>query len=513
MKNCILRIILLSMITLTLSAATVLSSPSEVILDQTYRTHTVTAIRNAPEGKRIFALSANRKLKLSGVEGEWFQLSAYSVDGYWKKAPDSWWIHYSDMELTIADETVEADSQPVMENPSVVKVGPAKSHFKLHRDFTMHKESYRIEPFAKSIKDMKISNPKILHADFVENDDIPFTKVRFFGRDYGIANVLITYADNSYESILIQVIRNIDYIRGAVQAINDSIEINQYDNSKLIMQGKIRDNKEKENILSIIEKADVTVDKDLIDLTVIQNPPAMVRIKLYITELNNAKAKEFESSLAFNNELEIGETELGFDLTRTLQNDLSLSGGLSAAANLVGSNFNIVPTLSFLESKNVATLIDETTLMALENKEAEFHAGGTIYIRTQTTTAEGIPVTELRPINYGLVLNIKAETIFDERIVNLQIDTKSTNVDWGNQVDGVPSFSEKSIKTQVIAKNKETIVLSGLINNDDAKLVTKVPLLGDLPILGQLFRSEAFQRGDSELVFFVVPEIVKTRNL
>lgn len=513
MKNYILRIILLSMITITLSAATALTSPSEVLLDQTYKTYAVTGIRNAPEGKRIFALSSGRELKLSSVEGEWFEVSDYCIDGYWKKAPDSWWIHYSDLESATPGEMAEMEKAPVMENPSEVKVAPGKSHFKLHRELTMHKESYRIEPFTKSIKDMKISNPKILHADFVENDDIPFTKVRFFGRDYGIANVLITYADNSYESILIQVIRNIDYIRGAVQAINDSIEINQYDNSKLIMQGKVRDNKEKENILSIIEKADVAVDKDLIDLTVIQNPPAMVRIKLYITELNNVKAREFESSLAFNNDLEVGETDLGFDLTRTLQNDLSLSGGLTAAANLAGSNFNIVPTLSFLESKNVATLIDETTLMALENKEAEFHAGGTIYIRTQTTSAEGIPVTQLQPINYGLILNIKAETIFDEKIVNLQIETESTNVDWGNQVDGVPSFAEKSIKTQVIARNKETIVLSGLINNDDAKLVTKVPLLGDLPILGQLFRSEAFQRGDSELVFFVVPEIVKTRNL
>ena len=66
----------------------------------------------------------------------------------------------------------------------------------------------------------------------------------------------------------------------------------------------------------------------------------------------------------------------------------------------------------------------------------------------------------------------------------------------------------ESIDTNVIIKDKSTIVLGGLVNQNDAKSYWKIPFLGDIPVLGALFRSKSFQNGKSELVFFIVPEIV-----
>jgi pilus assembly protein CpaC len=75
-------------------------------------------------------------------------------------------------------------------------------------------------------------------------------------------------------------------------------------------------------------------------------------------------------------------------------------------------------------------------------------------------------------------------------------------------VDGIPNFTEKSITTNVIAGNKSTIILGGLVNRNNSKDIKKIPLLGDIPILGFLFTSKAFKEGKSELVFFITPEIV-----
>jgi pilus assembly protein CpaC len=195
-----------------------------------------------------------------------------------------------------------------------------------------------------------------------------------------------------------------------------------------------------------------------------------------------------------------------------MTNAVSLSGGLTGAANYLGKYFNAGLTLNYLSSEGVASILDETTLLTLENQDATFLAGGTIYLKIATTTEQGVPTTEVRNINYGLQLDIKAQNIVNNNFVNLNINTKSTQIDWTNTVDGIPSFTEKSIKTNVVVENLSTIILGGLITSNNSKDIDKIPLLGDIPILGMLFTSKAFRQGQSELVFFITPEIVDTRN-
>lgn len=200
--------------------------------------------------------------------------------------------------------------------------------------------------------------------------------------------------------------------------------------------------------------------------------------------------------------------ELDDALRGVITNAVSLSGGLSGVANYLGKNFNAGLVLQYLSTEGVANLLDETTLLTLENKDATFHAGGTIRIKTQTTTAEGVPTSTVEKVKYGLQLDIKAKNIMNDNYIDLEIKTSSTQIDWANQVDGIPSFLEKEIVTNVLAKDGATIVLGGLINNQNSYDMDKIPLLGDIPVLGFLFRSKAFRDGKSELVFFITPEVV-----
>ena len=123
-----------------------------------------------------------------------------------------------------------------------------------------------------------------------------------------------------------------------------------------------------------------------------------------------------------------------------------------------------------------------------------------------------MPSTEIQDINYGLQLDIKAQNIINDNYINLNILTKSTQIDWTKTVDGIPSFTEKSIKTNVVVGNQSTIILGGLISSANSKDIDKIPLLGDIPILGKLFTSQSFKEGKSELVFFITPEIVSPEN-
>ena len=123
-----------------------------------------------------------------------------------------------------------------------------------------------------------------------------------------------------------------------------------------------------------------------------------------------------------------------------------------------------------------------------------------------TTRGAGI-LPSLLCFKKGQINKIAKEIVNDE-YVDMEIITKSTQIDWVNQVDGIPSFTDKTIETFVLTKNKSTVVLGGLIKSEDTKTYSKIPLLGDLPLIGALFRSKSFKEGRSELVFFITPEIV-----
>ena len=407
------------------------------------------------------------------------------------------------------------------------------------KSFSINKGSFKVLEFEKMINNIKVSSEENVEIDFIDDNNKPLKLIKIFAKEIGNGNILITFVDSTTMHLNINIVENLNDIIKVAQQIAPTLDIMQ-SNGKVILKGKIEDQKTKNTIIDLFKKADIEIEKDLIDLTKIENPEKMIRIKLYAVEINNNKGLTLKNNwfvssknymqtvdsdklyqnLPLNpttderwnkvNNQRIGGVNDAIDSIMT--NAVSLSGGLTGAANYLGKYFNAGLTLNYLSSEGVASILDETTLLTLENQDATFLAGGTIYLKIATTTEQGVPTTEVRNINYGLQLDIKAQNIVNNNFVNLNINTKSTQIDWTNTVDGIPSFTEKSIKTNVVVENLSTIILGGLITSNNSKDIDKIPLLGDIPILGMLFTSKAFRQGQSELVFFITPEIVDTRN-
>ena len=371
---------------------------------------------------------------------------------------------------------------------------------------TFYQGEYKVVDFKNSIKDIKISNPNLVQASFTNGEKNIFKKVRFFAKAYGAANMIITYQDSKSEEVSFQVIKNITFIEKAIHEINPSITVKQFDNSKIILKGDFKNEKEKSVIYQILSKASIDTTADLIDMSNTKEPPIMIEIKLYTIEVNNKKGYDYKNNLTWT--LANNAATETLNLVSGLSTPITLSGGLSAAATKLGTNFSASAALSFMESKNIASVLDETTLLVVENNKAEFLSGGIIFVETQSITKEGQPVSTITEIEFGINLDITANSIIDNKYVDMKIDTSVRKPDWSNVVNNIPPVSEKSIKTHVIGKDKETIILSGLVNSDDSQATTKVPFLGDLPILGKLFRSESFKNGNSEMMFFIIPTIV-----
>ncbi len=370
--------------------------------------------------------------------------------------------------------------------------------------YNLYKDEYLVMDFEKRIKSVKASNNAVIQVDYNRESKKPFRQLIVYGQEYGKANLYITYVDGQNEKVRIHVEHDLETVKTSLQSNNASISLDEFNKDKYILKGDFYDDKEKNRVLTMLNRADINSSKDVIDMSNVENFPAIVQIKMYIVEMSNKNIDEFKSNIILEDIL--GDTTM--DVNMITDQSLTLDGMFTSAIKHFGSQFNIVHALKVLKQKELATVLDESTLSVMEGEKTAFHSGGTIYVRVQGTTQEGQPISSLKELEYGIKLDIELNKLNKRnKTVMLTIDTQKTSIDWSRQVDGIPGFGKKSIVTKIAARNNQAIILSGLVTNEDTKVIKKIPLLGDIPVLGKLFRSESFIKGNSELMFFLIPEI------
>ena len=397
--------------------------------------------------------------------------------------------------------------------------------------------NYRTLKFDRRIKNIQLTNSENIRAEFIDTNIAPLMVLKILGKNVSNESAIVTFENGQSIQVNFSIMQNLDSIISIVKSTYPNLIIQQA-NDTVILKGFVKDYKEKDLVIDIFKKAGIDEEKRLVNMIETSTPSKMVRVKLYVVEVSNddgidiknnwaVSSKNYARYLIYDEENE-REFEYNRPLGVVLDSDIndqyikgvenavdnimadavSLTGGLTGAANFLGKYFNTSLILQYLSTEGVANILDETTLITLENKDATFHAGGTIRLKTQTTTAEGIPSSDIEKIKYGLQLEIKAKNVMDNGYVDLEITTSNTKIDWTNTVDDIPSFLENEVVTNILAKNGSTIVLGGMLSSENSYDAEKIPLLGDIPILGKLFTSEAFREGKSELVFFLTPEVV-----
>ena len=391
--------------------------------------------------------------------------------------------------------------------------------------------SYKILEFNKPIKNIQITNSENIVAEILENKNAPLTRLKVYAKNAGNESSIITFQDSSFISVGFNIVPHLKNLINMAEELYPNIKIEQI-NDTIFLKGSVQNEKDKDKILEMFSKFKVDPEKKIVNMLSTSNPK-MIRIKLYAVEIDNDKgidiknnwtlsrnnyyqAEDPDSGLLYNSTISDSEfdsvnAQRNFDLDDALKDivtdAVSLSGGLTGAANYLGKYFNAALILQYLSTEGVANVLDESTLITLENQEAVFKAGGNVYVRL-----EGQEDVELREIEYGLELKLTANEVMNDEFIHLNITTKSSDLDWSNVVDDIPAITNKSINTTVIVKDKATVVLGGLVNKNNAKDIDEIPLLGDIPILGFLFKSTSFVEGKSELVFFITPEIVKASS-
>ena len=161
-------------------------------------------------------------------------------------------------------------------------------------------------------------------------------------------------------------------------------------------------------------------------------------------------------------------------------------------------------------------VLAEPNIVALSGQEGSFLAGGKVFIPVARDTAEGRATITLEEKEYGVGLRFTPQ-VLEGDVVQLRVApevseltrTGSPFLSSGGVTTVLPSFTTRRASTTVQLRDGQSLAIAGLIKNINTETLTKFPFLGDLPILGALFRSNEFQQDRSEVLFIITPRLVK----
>ncbi len=159
--------------------------------------------------------------------------------------------------------------------------------------------------------------------------------------------------------------------------------------------------------------------------------------------------------------------------------------------------------LEALESKGLVRTLAEPNLVAISGQQAKFLAGGEYPIPVQNQT--GTPTIEYKP--FGVEMNF-TPVVVDEDLINITISAAVSSIDTTVSVSTGTAFKRRETSTTVELRDGQSFAIAGLLQDDFTDLVGQVPWLGDIPVLGALFRSTDFSRRQSELVIIITAHLV-----
>jgi pilus assembly protein CpaC len=299
--------------------------------------------------------------------------------------------------------------------------------------------------------------------------------------------------DNVLMSSRIRVTHNISALEDGISSMapGQSVKASTVDQS-LVLTGTVADAEQAANVLQVANQFVDDPDRVVNRLTVAA--PTQVNLQVRIAEV----ARNVDRQLGIQwNDVSVGINggRVGFQGGRAVQGDYQASYGA------VRGSFNIDVVLQALAEEGLVTIMAEPNLTARSGEPATFLAGGEFPYSTVSDNGTNVEFK-----NYGIGLNF-TPTVIDGNRISLTVGTEVSELDF-NQSETVPSLRTRRAETTVDLASGQSFAIAGLMQNSSSQNASRVPGLGTMPVLGGLFRSQAFKRGQSELVIIVTPVIV-----
>ena len=291
------------------------------------------------------------------------------------------------------------------------------------------------------------------------------------------------------------------------------------------------------------QKANILADKDMNALVIKASPSDMAEIEEVIRQLDIRRAQVLIESIVVEVQGNVGDdlgiqwalggfgdipavgtnfSNVGLSTSQVLSaianesTDISLGNGFTGGVGDQGDNFTWGALIQALEAVTNSNLLSTPSIMTLDNQEAEIIVGQNVPFVTGSSTTSGDgtanPFQTIERQDIGVTLKVVPK-ITDGGVVMLDVEQEVESVSESSVSGATDIVTDKrTLKTSVLVDNKQTIVLGGLISDEVIEDVQKVPLLGDIPWFGELFKSTSISKAKRNLLVFLRPTIQRTRE-
>ena len=374
----------------------------------------------------------------------------------------------------------------------------------------------------KSVASVWTSNPKV--ADVYVNSP---RQINVFGKEMGEATVIATAADGSVVyGASVRVNQNISSIDAVMRAAMPGSNIAVTTVGQVaVINGTVaspEDAAQAEALVRSLLNPGIK-EGDALNIVPINRlktaVPLQVNLRVRIAEVNRTLLKKVGVNLLSSDatggfKFGIGQGAAGavsapgsspFGVVS------AISGGttLGAAGRLLG--LDISGSLDLAESDGLVTTLAEPNLTALSGETASFLAGGEFPIPVSQGAGSGTAVT-IEYKQYGVGLAFTPVVLEDGRIsMRVRPEVSELSSEGSVTLNGyvVPALTTRRAETTVELGSGQSFMIAGLLRNNNTNNIDKAPFLGDLPVLGALFRSTSFRRQETELVIIVTPYLVR----
>ena len=364
---------------------------------------------------------------------------------------------------------------------------------------------------ASGITRLAVGNPAIADVQLLSSGDFLLV-----GKKAGTTS-LIVWSDGGRRTEYTVYVAGND--RGMASAIQDAIGYPkvhvQMMKDRVMLRGKVENQYEHDVALKIAGLYTGGDDSGVIDLLEMEHP-SQIRLEAQIIEINSDYTKNLgiqywsqtpgsssnsgSSSNNPNNDITVGTAGLfygGEDFSSSRKH-----GGW------LGSHIaNVNVTLQALINEGKARILSRPSITTMSGKTANILIGGRIPI----PVSDGNGNVSIDWHEYGVKLNIEPVVDSEDKITSkVHAEVSTLDYSHGVKIDSfsVPGIATREAESEVNVRSGMTMAIGGLINSEDAKIVSKIPLLGDLPIIGRFFRHTSNTRDKRELIILITPTLV-----
>ena len=360
-------------------------------------------------------------------------------------------------------------------------------------------QAYLYQAGSSKITRVTVANPAI--ADVVVLDKV---KLNIIGKALGSTSLSVWSANGMRQDFVISVC-NTD--TATAQFIKQSMGLDGVQvakvGDKLVLQGTVENQYELNNALGM---AKVYAGEDNIVNLIQMKNPTMVNLSALVIDISGKDARDLGVKYGVAKEISLdgGVPKITFGTAGDFY------GGMDWQDYTYHPFQNVDFMIQALASQNKIKVLSRPNITTMSGEEAEILIGGELPIPTQK---DGEISVEWKP--YGIKLKIKPQVDQESKItskVEAEVSGIDASVSIPTSAGKIPGLISRKASTMLSVPDGQTMAIGGLMNSDESKVITKVPILGDIPIIGEFFKHTSTSKDKRELMILITPTIVTNND-